>query len=325
MAHDLGITNGKAAIMYAGETPWHRLGTKLESPATAEEAITAAGLDYDVRVSSISTDAGIPIPSRVATTRSDTNDVLGVVSRAYRPIQNAAAFDFLDKVVANGGLRYHTAGALGKGERVWMLAKLPGELRVKNSDDVSEKFLLLSNSHDGSSALRVFFTPIRVVCANTLSLAHRRGKGQGISILHKGNLASKIEEAQKVLGLAHQRFEEAEHKIDLMARHYPTQTQLHSFFERLAPASSDQPNSRAKNVREELLRLFEEGRGQDIPAIRHTTWAALNAVTEYVDHYRPTRGRSEAERLSRRLNSQWFGSGAALKARAWETAFAMVN
>lgn len=325
MAHDLAETNGRTAMMYAGETPWHRLGTKLDSPATASEAITAAGLDFDVRISALMTDTGQRVAHRVATTRSDNDTILGVVSRSYRPIQNREAFAFLDGVVADGGLRYHTAGAMGVGERIWMLAKLPGELRVKNSDDVSEKYLLLSNSHDGSSALRVFFTPIRVVCANTLSLAHRKGKGQGISIVHKGNLTSKVEEARKVLGLAHHRFEEAEHKIDIMARHYPSHEELTSFFERVIPTPSEGRHPKIEQARGELFRLFEEGKGQDIPAIRHTTWAALNAVTEYVDHYRPARGRTETDRLHRRLTSQWFGTGAEIKARAWEMAFGLAN
>lgn len=139
----------------------------------------------------IQTDDGIPIPQRKAVIRSDSKDVLGVVGNSYVPVQNHQAFEFLDAVVVDEDLRYHTAGALGKGERIWMLAKLPDTIRVKNSDDITEKYLLLSNSHDGSSALRVHFTPIRVVCANTLAIAARNGRGQGISIIHKGDLATK--------------------------------------------------------------------------------------------------------------------------------------
>lgn len=177
MAHELANTNNRPAMMYTGEVPWHRLGTRLDEPATAHEAINAAGLDYEVELTRLVTVNDIPIPHKLAVVREDSHAILGVVGNTYRPVQNRECFGFLDAVVADGSLRYHTAGALGKGERVWMLAKLPDDIRVKNSDDITEKYLLLSNSHDGSSSLRVFFTPIRVVCANTLAIAERTQLG----------------------------------------------------------------------------------------------------------------------------------------------------
>ena len=326
MAHNLATTNGKAAMFYFGEAPWHKLGTKLENPATAAEAISAAGLDYQVELVSLVTEAGTPVPRRKGVIRSDSRQVLGSVGTSYVPVQNADAFSFLNSVVADGGLRYHTAGALGKGERVWMLAKLPGSIRVKNSDDVTDKFLLLHNSHDGSSCLRVHFTPIRVVCQNTLSIADRYGRGMGISIMHKGDLETKVHEAQKVLGLANRFYDDLQPKIDLLAGHFPTHEQLQQFFSTLYPDPSEGGNStRAENVRAELFRLFDEGIGQDIRGIRHSAWAALHAVTEYVDHKRTTRGRSDLDRTSKRLQSLWFGSGARLKQQAWDLALTMAN
>ena len=101
MAHELATTNGKAAMMYVGETPWHRLGTKLYNPATAAEAIIAAGLDYDVTLTALTTIHGTPVPKRRAVVRTDSNQVLGVVSPSYTPIQNRACFNFLDEVVEN--------------------------------------------------------------------------------------------------------------------------------------------------------------------------------------------------------------------------------
>ncbi len=323
MAHELATTNDRPAMMYAGEVPWHGLGTRLEQPATAREAIEAAGLDYIADLKAIQTRDGTPIPQRKAVVRSDTADVLGVVGNTYVPVQNHQAFGFLDAVVADGSLRYHTAGALGKGERVWMLAKLPKDIRVKNSDDITEKFLLLSNSHDGSSSLRVFFTPIRVVCANTLAIAERTGSRQGVSIIHKGDLAAKVQQAQEVLGLAKRFYDDAEAQINRLASHYPSLRQLEEYFRQVYPDGPEGESTRSKNVRLELLRLFEEGIGHDLLQIRHTTWAALNSVTEYVDHYRCTRGKSHLERSSNRLESAWFGSGAKLKQRAWDLALQM--
>lgn len=325
MAHELASTNGRTAMMYAGDAPWHGLGTQLEEPATAREAMDAAGLDYLAELRKIQTDDGTPIPKRKAVIRSDSGDVLGVVGNSYVPVQNHQAFGFLDAVVADGSLRYHTAGALGKGERVWMLAKLPDDIRVKNSDDVTEKYLLLSNSHDGTSSLRVHFTPIRVVCANTLAIAASAGRGQGVSIIHKGDLAAKVRQAQEVLGLANRFYDDAEAQINRLASHYPSLRQLEEYFRQVYPDSPDGESTRTKNVRQEMLRLFEQGIGHDLPAIRHTTWTALNAVTEYVDHYRSTRGKTTTERASNRLESAWFGSGARLKERAWELALKMAT
>jgi phage/plasmid-like protein (TIGR03299 family) len=312
-------------MMFAGEVPWHGLGTRLESPATAAEAIVAAGLNYRADLKQLQTEDGTPVPRRRAVVRSDSGQVLGIVGRSYVPVQNEEAFNFLDAVVADGSLRFHTAGALGVGERVWMLAKLPSEIRVKNSDDITEKYLLLSNSHDGSSSLRAFFTPIRVVCANTLALAQRQGKGQGVSIVHKGNLTAKIDQAREILGIANRFFDHAEIQINQLAHHYPTLQQLKDFFEQVYPDPLAADPTRAANVRGELLRLFEQGMGHDIPAIRHTTWAGVNAVSEFVDHYRSARGKTQEERASNRLQSAWFGSGARMKARAWELALAMAS
>lgn len=325
MAHELAMTNDRPAMMYFGEVPWHRLGTKLDNPATAEEAIQAAGLGYEVELTRLVTINDIPVPDRRAVVRQDTNQVLGVVGTSYKPVQNRNCFDFMDAIVNEGAVQYHTAGALGKGERIWMLAKLPDEIRVRNSDDITEKYLLLSNSHDGSSSLRVHFTPIRVVCANTLAVAERKSRGQGVSIVHKGDLHTKVEQAREVLGLARKVYEGVEEHIQRLARHYPSLRQLEEFFKLVYPDSPDGESTRTKNVRQELHRLFEEGIGHKMPTIRHTTWTALNAVTEYVDHYRSTRGKTLLERASNRLDSAWFGSGARLKERAWELALQMAS
>ena len=241
------------------------------------------------------------------------------------PIQNRECFNFLDGVVDDGGLRYHTAGALGRGERIWLLAKLPDTIRVKNSDDITEQFLLLSNSHNGGSALRVYFTPIRVVCANTLAVADRASHGRGVAIRHAGDMNAKIAQAREVLGLAKHFYDDLADKIDYLASYYPTPIQLEGYFKRLYPDPEAGNKTRAVNTRRKLLSLFEEGRGQDLPETRHTAWAAVNAVTEHVDHHRPTRGRNPAERAEQRLRSQWFGSGARLKGRAWNLALDLAN
>ena len=326
MAHELATTNGKTAMAFFGETPWHGLGERLDRPATSREAMIAAGLDYKVELRPIETACGRQVPIRKAVVRTDSKEVLGVVGNKYVPIQNHQCFGFLDSVVADGQVTYHTAGALGSGERIWMLAKLPNTIRVRGTDDdITEQFLLLSNSHNGSSSLRVFFTPIRVVCANTLGVAERRGRGQGVSIYHRGDLSAKVGKAQKVLGLASRFYDDLESKINQLASVSLNSLQLEQYFKSIYPDSPETKSSRAKNIRGELTRLFEEGMGQDIPGIRHTAWAAFNAVTEHVDHHRSTRGSTELEKRSNRLKSAWFGSGNRVKANAWDFAMDLVS
>ena len=325
MAHELSTVNGRTAMMYVEDVPWHGLGQRLESPATAREAIAAANLDFDVSLSDLTTKDGIPVSMKKAVIRTDTHDVLGVVGDRYQPIQNRECFAFLDAVVADGDLRYHTAGALRKGEKIWLLAKLPGRIRVRSSQDVSEKYLLLSNSHDGTSCLRVFFTSIRVVCANTLAVADREGLGEGLSIRHQGNLVSKIRQAREVLGIAARYFDDLEGHFDRMARHLPTYAQVSTYFKTLVPDPEEGNPARAQNVRDELFRLYESGQGQDIPEIRGSTWAAFNAVTEYVDHFRPTRAKTDFDRAANRLESAWFGSGSRMKIQAFQLALEMAN
>jgi phage/plasmid-like protein (TIGR03299 family) len=325
MAHLLATTAGRPALAYAGETPWHGLGTRLAEPATAAEAIVAAGLDYRVRLEPLVTSTGLEVTDRLGVVREDTRDVLGTVGRSYQPVQNHRAFAFLDELVGEGALRFHTAGALGRGERVWMLARLPGELRVRDSEDVTEPYLLLTNSHDGRSSLRVFYTPIRVVCANTLATAESRARGEGVTIAHRGDPTRRLEAARQTLGLAQRYFHRLATHADRLASYQPSRQELDTYFEALAPPPPDGRPGRSQATRARLTYLFEHGRGQQIPATRLSAWSALNAVTEWVDHHRATRGEGARERNSRRLESAWLGSGARLKERAWELALAMAG
>jgi len=142
MPHNLNVTNGGVSMMYVGETPWHKLGTKLEKPATSEEAIQEAGLNFTVQKFRLQTATNnLPVETHYATVRTDTMEVLGVVGSRYEPIQNKDAFRTFDALVGEGEAIYHTAGALGRGERIWLLAKLPDYIRV-NGNDVVEKYRL---------------------------------------------------------------------------------------------------------------------------------------------------------------------------------------
>ncbi len=331
MAHNISTASGRAEMFYVGETPWHGLGTKVECSATSEVALTAAGLDWTVGLQDMITSGGLKVPMGQAVVREDTGEVLGMVGRRWKPVQNREAFGFLDSLVGDHDLLYETAGALGRGERVWMMARLPRELRVAGTDDVTTPYLLLTNWHDGFGSLRCFFTGVRVVCQNTLNMASsEKAIASGIAIRHTGDLSTKIEEARRVLGIAAKFFDRAEQDINRLAGARITHRQAVAYFEEIFPDPEDRAKSKvaarnAEETRTELSRLFEHGAGADLRGVRHTYWTAYNAVTEYVDHTvkAKTKELTHEERESR-LASIWFGSGASLKGKAWEHAMAAV-
>lgn len=329
MAHNLNYANGKYSMFYTGEKPWHGLGTELDHPATAKEAIELAGLDYEVKLIDVyacqnANSQLLPIPFKKASVRVDTGDVLGVVSPDYKIINNTEAFSFFDSVVGEGQAIYHTAGALGKGEKVWLLAKLPKDLIIK--DDVVEQYLALMTGHNGNTALKLFYTPIRIVCQNTLVSAMASSK-EGISIRHIGNIKSKIQEAQRALGIAVESSKEFEEVANRFASTQMSVSLVDEYFRNVLQIdeinAEDEISSRKQNQLNELNRLFEHGKGNDNSKIRHTVWAAYNAVTEYTDHIRTVKGLKEDK--TNRLDSIWFGSGARFKARAYEEAVALVT
>ncbi len=320
MGHNLNVANGKVSMMYVGEVPWHELGTKLDSPATAAEAIAAAGLAFTVEKMLLKTRTlDLPVEGHYAMVRTDTHDVLGVVGGGYVPIQNRDAFTMFDALVGEGEAIYHTAGALGKGERIWILAKLPEYIRV-NGNDIVEKFLLLTNSHDGSGAVRAKLTPIRVVCQNTLAIA-LSGFEQEVRICHVGNAEEKLKKAHEILGLTNKLYAELDQVFNRLSDTKLTGTMLTDFVQSvfpLQPTTNTNGNGRGTHVHDKVLQLVEEGEGAELA--RGTLWGAYNAVTEYVDHCRIANATD-----SMRLKSMWFGSGERIKKKAFIVARGLIG
>lgn len=326
MAANLAKTvDGKVMMAWYGEKPWHGQGTELPAVGTAEEMMKAAHLDWTVEEEPVFLGNGSRIAGYKTMLRSDSREVLSIMSSKYEPIQNAKAFGFFDTVVGAGEAIYHTAGALGVGERVWLMAKLPKNIRVGKTDDVVEQHLLLVNSHDGSSALRMFYTPVRVVCQNTLTMALGRAKG-GISIRHSASATLRVAEAQRALGLAVKFYDSVGQFINRLSEIQCNKAMLAEYLKSIFPDNlKAEHNTRTENIRAEASRLFSEGRGNDLPGIKGSLWAAYNGVTEYVDYYRATRGTTEASRANNRLNSIWFGSGANIKQAAYESALQLAG
>jgi len=319
MSHNLHINNGKASMFYVGEVPWHKLGTQLDSPATSAEAIEAAGLDFRVNLKPVKTVVNrkqTVIPGTFATVRQDTGDILGVVGSRYEPIQNIDAFAFFDALTGSDEAMYTTAGVLGKGERIWILAKLPSYIRI-GKNDIVDKYLLLTNSHDGSSLVRVKLTPIRVVCSNTLSIA-LSGSEQEVRIRHTANAVHKLEEAHKLLGLTNSLYNELDSIFNRMALKKVSGRQLVEYVKTLVPSNPDaQYQTRNENIREAILDLHETGKGAEMA--RGSLWGAYNAVTEYSDHVQHSRN------IDKQLRSIWFGGGERLKLKAFTLAQKILN
>ena len=318
MSHNLNIVNGVVSMMYFGETPWHNLGKKLDRPATASEAIEAAGLGFQVDKMPLKIESlNIPVQNHYATVRTDTMDILGVVGSRYTPIQNKDAFSTFDALVGEGQAIYHTAGALGKGERIWILAKLPDYIRVRG-DDIVGKYLLLTNTHDGSSTVSVKLTPIRVVCENTLSVA-LSGTEQQVHIRHTMQAGEKLKGAHEILGLSNKLFEVVGRYYTNMSFKEINAVMLNQYVNKVFPLPLFPMHaSYMKATHEKIIELYETGVGSEMA--EGTLWGAYNAVTEYVDHYR-----LESRSDSMRLKSMWYGSGEVLKKKAFNVAVGMLN
>jgi phage/plasmid-like protein (TIGR03299 family) len=320
MSHNLNMNNGRASMMYVDTPAWHKLGTRLDHPATAEEAIEAAQLDYPVekrRLRAVMKGRTlIDVPNNFANVRMDSGEVLGVVGSRYEVIPNSTAFSFFDGLVDRDEAIYHTAGVLGKGERIWILAKLPSYIRVGKNDPI-EKFVLLVNSHDGSTPTVAKFTGVRVVCQNTLSTA-LSGSEISVSIRHTANFQEKLEEAHKILGLYNSLTQQLEYVFNRMALKNITGKQLVEYVKTLVPANEEAESStRTDNIREMILKLHESGKGAEMA--RGTLWGAYNAVVEYTDH---VAGSHDPEK---QLKSNWFGgSGEKLKKMALQHATTML-
>lgn len=311
MAHNIEIRHGRASIAYAGQTPWHRLGQKLNEAFDAETALKQGGLDFTVEKIGLQTVDGFKIENRFGLRRTDTKDVLGIVTDFYKPLQNREAFSFFDGVFGKGKARYEVAGVLGKGEKIWLLAKLPGDFSVAG-EDVVGKWLLLTNGHDTNEPVRARFTPIRVVCQNTLNAALSRTDSE-VRIQHIGDVSGKLEIAGKLLKQAGIYFDEVQKVFVGFTKHQLTSKTLREYAVRVIgahEASFDELSQPRQKAVTRIEELHDIGRGASLKSVRGTLWGAYNAVTEWVDHDKTTDD----------LRYMALGRGAEIKQRAFAIA-----
>lgn len=307
--------------------PWHGLGKAVEGRVTSAEAIKAGGLDWTVAVEPMALKLdGIDVPNHFAVVRQDRRAVLGVVGNRFEPLQNGEAFESFDVVFGKEAAIYETCGSLGVGEKVWLLARLPGTFEVVGGD-VVVKYVLLAMGHDGSMSIKVGKTAIRVVCQNTLNLA-LGAKDNFISIRHTGDVKARVDAAFKALGLIKNQYAELEAFFKFLASRPLFGENLKNVVADIFPApEGEKPSTRLANIRESVIERCEKGKGIDIPGVRGTAWAAFNGVTEYLDHFRVMKGTDEDAdgARSRRMESILFGNVAETRERAGKIIAAAVS
>ena len=271
-------------MMYNRTVPWHGLGTKVDEAPTSADALRLAGLDWTVEQKNIQLCGGSKIQNYKANVRSSDGQVLGIVGDRYKVIQNSEAFSFTDDIIG-GDVRYETAGSLNGGKKIWLLAKLP---ETEIAGDKTEPYMCFANSHDGSGAVRVCMTPIRVVCNNTLNLALDSAK-RAWSVRHTGSLQSKMHEARTCLRMANTYMGALAEKADRMANTTITRDQLNMILDELFPVdehSTDREKQNVKKLRDEYMVCYFAA---DLIKFRDTAWGAYNAMSDMITHNAPLR------------------------------------
>ncbi len=284
MAHEV------ESLMYTSNdkngrfVPWHGLGTPVQESPTSADALRLAGLDWRVEAKPIYTNDGIKIPGYVANTRDSDNSVLGVVTEKYKIVQNEDAFAFTDSLIG-GDVRYETAGSLRNGKSTFLLAKLPDK---KILDDDFGQYLCFTNTHDGSGAVKVMMTPVRVVCNNTLNLALNTTKRMW-TCKHMGSMKDKLHEAEETLGFASKYMDNLAVVAERLANVSLRDEEIQAIVAELFPMdenSSDRTKANMQKAKQEFMVAYYM---PDIAKFRNTAWGVLNATSDWMSHTSPQR------------------------------------
>jgi phage/plasmid-like protein (TIGR03299 family) len=353
--------NGNAMIASFRQMPWHGQGTVFDTPVNGQEMLKLAGLDFDVlscpifgqvrtetgKTAAIGWDAATdaPVMGRVLTDstraeevdgvrgiyRSDTGAILGLASDKYEIFQNREMVEVIDQIGVDG-VTYEVAGGLGKGERVWVLAHIP-DLSYEVKGDAMKQYLTIFTSHDGSSALNIFPTTVRVVCANTWRAAtveRRRMEQQhgtqtvkaGFSIKHTRNMKQMVAQAVEAFKATVEANKFSREFYRSLAEVPATHAMKDEFFGFIVDGGKDEKarademskrtETRRQNKRDELEMLLKMPTNQT-DAARGTAWGLFNAASEWIDHLAPTRKVNGKDEAASRFESSQFGGGCDLK------------
>lgn len=269
------------------EVPWHGLGTIVQEAPTSADALRLAELDWNVIQKPVFTD-GIEIPNYKANVRDKDNSVLGIVTDRYKIVQNADAFAFTDSLL-DEEVRYETAGSLRNGRTIWLLARMP---QTKILDDEVDPFICFTNSHDGTGAIKVCMTPVRVVCNNTLNLALNTAKRMW-SAKHTTNISSRLNEARHTLRLANDYMSGLGETAEKLAYSKIDTDEIMKILNEIFPLeeeASDRQKNTVQKVKDEIMYCYLQ---PDIAKFLGTKYGFINAVADWCDHAEPLRNTAD--------------------------------
>jgi len=281
------------------QKPWHYAETSevtklIQEAPTSKDALRYAGLDWEVLQTPVYMENGIEIPNYKANVRSTDNSCLGIVTDRYKIVQNTEAFEFTDAIVGeteNGVVTYETAGSLCGGRKIWLLAKMPVQ---KVLDDDVEPYMFFSNSHDGSGAIKVGMTPIRIVCNNTLNMALNSAK-RSWSTKHVGDMQSKLEEAKLCLQMADKYMQNLDIEADRLANATLYREQIDEILDEMFPINDNDTDRKKQNVQSVKDSFYVAYFMPDILKFGESAWRAVNAMSDMVTHSTPKRNTASYE------------------------------
>jgi len=331
--HNIAQTQtGEWMTAWAGATPWHKLGTQADGLMTTHDALIKANLNWVVTKEPLyyeDNDEMDVLPGTYGVFRTESGKRIPLtkngqtVGKVWKALQNVEAFSFLDELTGDHKPKVEVCGALGEGQTVWILARLPTSIVFDNVDTV-HKYLLISNTHDGTGSVRILPTPIRVVCFNTLSMALGRGKGQGYAIRHSGKMHERMEEVKKALQAVEEDFTQWANDVERMLNTKINLETTQEYFIDVMDLKRDEDGelaTRGKNIIASTNKLLLSPTN-NIGNMSGTVWAAYNAITEAIDHSLTQLRNGETS--IKRTQSAMFGPLARRKVIAWNKAMELL-
>lgn len=320
MSHELEMIDGKASMAYAGDVPWHGLGVKVSNDLTPQQMLEAAGLDWTVDPVELFAEVdGRSIPTgRRALIRSTDQKMIDVITDDWNPCQNSEAFEFFNDFVAAGDMEMETAGSLKDGKIVWALAKVKESFELFGGKDQVDAYLHFTNPHSYGQSIDVRFTPIRVVCNNTLTLSLSQKSKNMVKVSHRRQFDG--DAVKEALGVAKEKLATYKEMAQYLSQKRYTDEKIEDYFKRIFPVLT-QKSEGAKLLSKSADRALEIIKFDEQPGAefgKGTWWEAFNATTYMVDH---EIGRS----ADTRLQSAWYGANRTLKTKALELAVEMAD